>query len=388
MSDRAAAALSALLTGRDLPPGPVPWEEALRRAREHGVSGACAAAGERPEVPLAFLEECRRDVQRTTLHNRILLQEAERVSVVLRKAGIEHLFLKGIALLASGAADPGIRPTSDIDLLVRPGDAEDAMEILHGAGLAPTVPEVRRVLRERSEAPWVSTGAWPPGLAPQLDLHVAIPYARIHPAVGRTAPVESWLWDGAGAATVGIPAPAAPEHLVLLVLHAAMHLPLEFRGKWLLDLARVAGDERMAWDDVAALLERSGARGVGWMLLSEARDALGAPVPAPFLAGLRPAAVARASRRIVSLERLLALGRAFPSVAAGRLWRAAVDDEPASQLRGAVRAWVPTDEWLRARYPDEPEVSLASLRVRHLKSGVRMLRGGERARRGGGEPEH
>lgn len=263
------------------------------------------------------------------------------------------------------------------------------MEALHGAGLAPTVPEVRRVLRERSEAPWVSTGAWPPGLAPQLDLHVALPYARIHPAVERgTAPVESWLWNGARAPTVGIPAPAAAEHLVLLVLHAAMHLPLEFRGKWLLDLARLATDRGMAWEEAARLLERSGARGVGWLLLREARDALGAPVPEPFLAGLHPGAVARASRRVVSLERLLALGRAFPSVAAGRLWRAAVDDEPASQLRGAVRAWVPTDEWLRARYPDEPEVRPARLRVRHLASGLRMLRGGDRAPERGGDAEH
>lgn len=388
MHNRAAAALSALLTGRDLPPGPVPWEEALRLAREHGVSAACAVPGERPGVPASFLEECRRDVQRTTLHNRILLQEAERVSLTLQQAGVEHLVLKGIVLLASGAADTGTRPTSDIDLLVRPESAEDAMGALHGAGFAPTVPDVRRVLSERSEAPWVSTGAWPPGLAPQLDLHVALPYARIHPTVERGAAMESWLWNGPRAVIGALPAPAAAEHLVLLVLHAAMHLPLEFRGKWLLDLAHLASAEDMAWEEVARLLETSGARGVGWLLLGEARGALGAPVPEPFLAGLRPGAAARASPRVVSLERLLALGRAFPSVATGRLWRAAVDDEPASQLRGAVRAWVPTGEWLRARYPDEPEASLARLRVRHMKSGMRMLGGGERTGREGGKPEH
>ncbi|HSE95650.1 MAG TPA: nucleotidyltransferase family protein, partial [Methylomirabilota bacterium] len=71
---------------------------------------------------------------RTVARNAILFRRAARVLRTLGDAGIEALVLKGAALALAYYGDPGLRPMADLDVLVRPGAAAVASDVLRRCG--------------------------------------------------------------------------------------------------------------------------------------------------------------------------------------------------------------------------------------------------------------
>ncbi len=68
--------------------------------------------------------------------NALLLRGAGEAVRALADGGIEVMALKGLPLLLEHYRSPGLRPMSDVDLLVRPGDLPRAMVTLVRAGFA------------------------------------------------------------------------------------------------------------------------------------------------------------------------------------------------------------------------------------------------------------
>lgn len=62
------------------------------------------------------------------------LKRAEEVAGRLQQAGIATLFSKGVVLASCYYASPGLRPMSDVDLVVHRAQAFDALAVLEGAG--------------------------------------------------------------------------------------------------------------------------------------------------------------------------------------------------------------------------------------------------------------
>jgi hypothetical protein len=71
--------------------------------------------------------------------NQLMLSELRRVIAVLQQASIEVILLKGAALIQQYYGDPGLRPMSDLDIMVRPDKFEEAGKILRGLGYAKRV---------------------------------------------------------------------------------------------------------------------------------------------------------------------------------------------------------------------------------------------------------
>ena len=72
--------------------------------------------------------------------NEILLKEAHEVSEIFKKENIEHVFIKGMALLAGNTfKDQAERMIGDIDILVAPNQLHKAFEILTKFGYNETV---------------------------------------------------------------------------------------------------------------------------------------------------------------------------------------------------------------------------------------------------------
>jgi len=67
-------------------------------------------------------------------HNLLLVNEAEKIAAAMKSAAVDCLFLKGIAMLRSGAARADERTMSDVDILVRPADKAKARVVLEGLG--------------------------------------------------------------------------------------------------------------------------------------------------------------------------------------------------------------------------------------------------------------
>lgn len=80
------------------------------------------------------MERLQQEYLKTWRYNEILFHEMASQLRLFRSAGVETMLLKGAALALSFYQDAGLRPMSDIDLLVRPEKARLAISLLHQAG--------------------------------------------------------------------------------------------------------------------------------------------------------------------------------------------------------------------------------------------------------------
>ena len=66
--------------------------------------------------------------------NQLMLSELRRVIAALQQASIDVMLLKGAALIKNYYGDPGLRPMSDLDIMVRPDHFDEASRVLCGLG--------------------------------------------------------------------------------------------------------------------------------------------------------------------------------------------------------------------------------------------------------------
>ncbi|MCU0223573.1 MAG: nucleotidyltransferase family protein [Acidobacteria bacterium] len=242
--------------GVTAPSGPIAGSlELVAAAREHRVAALVARALE-TRGELAGLD----DAARAALRRALLDQQQERAQLdalgavaaaALDAAGIPFVALKGAALGAAHYPAPALRPMTDVDLLVAPGDKDRALTALAAAGFVRPPPA--------QEAFWA--GSFynlpldpPPGQAGKLELHWSIAQQ------GRHAPdVEGIL---ARARAIETPAGRLPiPEAVDLLLHQSLHLSYHyFEPKliWLHDLALLHRDP----PDAAETLARAAAWGM------------------------------------------------------------------------------------------------------------------------------
>jgi Uncharacterised nucleotidyltransferase len=106
----------------------------------------------------------------------LLLGELAELLRACRTAGIEVLPLKGALLAARYYAEPGLRPMSDLDLLVRPEDERRLVELLALLGYQPIVRSWKHLTLARPEGrgPVVSWEGEHPANPRSLDLHIQL----------------------------------------------------------------------------------------------------------------------------------------------------------------------------------------------------------------------
>ena len=179
------------------------------------------------------------DIRRyTAFRNEQLFDEGGAVIARLRSAGIDTLAFKGMPLSMLHHRDTGARPMSDLDLLVRPADAEDAAAVLERAGWLPKNPGHRpmQALRRHSHSYPFRNGRF------ELDLH----WCPLHEPVD-TAP----FWDAAVPMPIaGVEARAlcAADELLVTLAHGL--LGESATARWIADgvvVVRSPGDG-IDWD--------------------------------------------------------------------------------------------------------------------------------------------
>jgi hypothetical protein len=135
---------------------------------------------------------------------------------VLEERSIPAMLLKGAALLTLVYRDPGLRPMTDVDLLVRREQLRPAAQALYEAGLAPAAAlagrEKEYARKHHHLIPCVSRDG---GLAVELHHNVV-------PAGGRIRAGTEEMWRRAQPVKVGNAAAWAPAPSDLL-LHLAIH---------------------------------------------------------------------------------------------------------------------------------------------------------------------
>jgi hypothetical protein len=104
--------------------------------------------------------------EQAAARNRALFRVGRRLLATLADAGIDTLMLKGGALAATVYGDPGLRPMSDLDVLVPTARARAAIDALERQGWAPRIAVTPGFIRTQHAADMVAEG----GTA-KCDLH-------------------------------------------------------------------------------------------------------------------------------------------------------------------------------------------------------------------------
>ncbi len=220
----------------------------------HRLLGAVSAEALGASLP----PDWTRCVQGQYLRSLRALEQAREIASTAAEAGIRVLPLKGAAALTWLYPELEQRALGDLDLLVRPEQAEAACRTLLDLGYAPlassTSPEEEQVKARRTHfPPYVRTGSLP------VELHLQVLGSR-----GRREAALRDLW---GAATPdeldGIPVHRlAWRHFFLHgAVHYVRHLEEDFAPlAWLVDLALLARrhPETVAWNELRQCAERWG----------------------------------------------------------------------------------------------------------------------------------
>ena len=169
--------------------------------------------------------------------NQVLFAEAEVALRALGEHGIDTLVLKGLALTVAHYRDGGTRPMNDVDILVRPEDAQRAFDILLDLGYVPTLDEPFERQRRTRHAIAMHND-----VGRQLDLHWYALYLSVD---------DTDLWRDSVALTIG-DVPTRTLSAADQLMHVCVHgVSGECPGpmRWIADgvtVIRTAG-ERLHW---------------------------------------------------------------------------------------------------------------------------------------------
>jgi len=249
-----AARAARAVTDADL------WEHVAQRAWQTGMGGLLhqALQAARVVIPASAARQLEADREHVAAANRQRLERVLPITDAFASTDIDCRCLKGAALLATLYDDISLRPMTDVDLLIRPGDAARAERILLQNGWRPGADLVRpdfypRFHYEREYIPVEG----PPA---RIDLHVR-PFRPLRYAA--TVP-DTAFWSrpqraALGGVTITIPDPEAM--FIHLAVHAACHGADALR--WLYDVHCWAERHRTRIG-VGRLVERCIEWGLAW----------------------------------------------------------------------------------------------------------------------------
>lgn len=130
----AAAAVADWATGGELATMPADaWSAARWAIQVYGVAPVLherLSSIEAPSVPAELRAYLSRQHRLCAERNTLLLGELREILLALDVAGIAAIPLKGSVLAERFYAAPGLRPMSDLDLLIRPADEARALAVL------------------------------------------------------------------------------------------------------------------------------------------------------------------------------------------------------------------------------------------------------------------
>lgn len=377
-------ALGRVLTGELEPSGAfaaagLSPEAFIDRAMGEGCAGLLLQAmeGSACEWKRSVMDVLRGAVNRDAARVLRTLHASERILAGMAASGVDVLVLKGVALHATVYSSPGLRPLTDLDLLVRPKDVPRAVAVLTGLGCQRGMDLIRADFFPTYyyETEFLS----PPPAHLRIDLHVQ---PLRPPRYARLMPVEA-MWEDSQRVTLGrapLLIPSPERMLIHLAAHAAFHGCS--RLIWLHDLRAQAACYARSLD-WSRFVERTCA----WRLTAAVRSAfdaaehfLGPILPEPIRDDLHRRSAGWADRVVL---------RSAPREAGSPLRTVLVHLLTTPGLRWkwgyALAHLLPSTEHLRQSYARRhfgwTTVAHANRLLRHAQALIKVLRGPFRGRR-------
>jgi hypothetical protein len=246
------------------------WDDLLRCASAEGMGGMLYAQMTSPGRTAALPASAHQRLRQLFLHNeldyQVKLAAIGQLLTACDQTQIRVMLLQGVALIERIYPTAGMRPLSDIDLLIRPDDFEKIGRLLATLGY---------VTVSRYPPVYVRDGV-------RLDLHTQLAYlSRVEPSFHPLRLHDEPLWTAAlpwneGTTTAVIPSPT--DHLILLCAHLQKH---SFsRLIWFVDIGKLLA-QTLPNTPLASLHERAALFHIEkplYFVLSYLRDVLGLSV--------------------------------------------------------------------------------------------------------------
>jgi hypothetical protein len=285
-----------------------------------------------------------REAARGWLRHRLGVEALGALLEAFDRAAIPVIPLKGPLLAEDLWEEPGLRPFTDLDLLVRRADVPRAVALLEAFGLRALEWE-RPLAYELAHATAACfVPALPESSALPVDLHwdlVGFPAGArprgldVEEVWRRAEPGDAW-----GRPVLRL---EREDLLLYLALHLAVHHPLDGLA-WQPDVALLVRRHGvdLQWERVVERARRWSVSGAVYLALRLVEERLAPGVPAAVLAGLRP----RGPRGAL-LDRIgRGGGRWRPEHLAALL----VLDRTRDLAKALATAAAPPPAWVRSRY--------------------------------------
>jgi hypothetical protein len=167
------ALLAAIEGAQQVPIADLDPQEVLEVARRHRLSPLLSTVG-LPGIDPSLAEALRRDRLVTTGRNLLLEKTAEQCALALAANAIPVVLLKGLSYNATIYSAAGVRPMSDVDLLVPEASRRRAFAVLDKLGFEPRAAAPGFDEPDYHEVAWTRNGV-------EVDLHFALaPLVRCH----------------------------------------------------------------------------------------------------------------------------------------------------------------------------------------------------------------
>jgi len=219
----------------------VDWPLLLATAARHRVEGLVHDGLRRAgaAVPSEAAASLAAEASGIARENLLYAAESLRLSERFERAGIVHLFVKGVTLNILAYGTLALKRARDIDLLVAPEDYAAACRLLGEAGYRcfhPAGADLESIVRYAAAA---KDSAWISDDGTKVELHQRLTEnPMLLPGVGAGSPAQRVEI----APGVGLPTLAREELFAYLCVHGAF--TAWSRLKWLADLAAlVAGED-------------------------------------------------------------------------------------------------------------------------------------------------
>jgi hypothetical protein len=214
----------------------------------------------------------------TAAFNLLLSSEIPSLLQGLTKEGIPVLWVKGVILASSIYSDLGLRPSSDLDVIVSPENIDRAERAIRMLGYIPASPEAFGDFEKEISHARAYQKDGGKGFA--LELHQAL----VSDMQGSTPPNGGWFWSHTtqvsinGSSVVTL----SPEaNLIYLCGHLICHHGWEPRFIWLYDIHRLLEkyQETFDWGVFKTLTEKLNWQPYAGMVLKATKAFLHSPIP-------------------------------------------------------------------------------------------------------------
>lgn len=321
------------------------WQNVYRRAERHGIAPLVywQIGQHQLSIPQPVFNQFRQSYLTTLARNRIYLAELGRIVELITAHGVEVVLVKGAVFARTLYEEIGLRPMSDLDILLHKEDIPQAVSLLKQNGYEEPVLHQSDLLKQDVTHDVHLRQARPPFV--DLEVHWLLVGGEKY----RHKTDMEWFWQRVipiGGWKKGVYTLSPTAHLLYLCAHLGYQHGLGTIGLlWLVDIDRFLKmyQEEIDWEDFM-----SGAKHLSWSAAAyytflEVQKHLFQSPPPLVMERMRLQMTAEEEKHVLSMS-VVAPSRVLLA------WKQFQQLEPAARFRNVIGRLFPSLAFMRQRY--------------------------------------